>query len=164
MVVLDVTHSGLAQTVLRKIPPPPSSTEVIWVLKMESVMFLRDADSRLQIHSEPQPRRLPRSFSPPSELKKQVKCIPLYCNMAYEPKGKGMKTKRIWVCYMIKFINCATCTANLSASSATFTVELNACCSSTNLGLLLQIKDFVRNLEGNRQQRCRFTSGTLPNN
>jgi hypothetical protein len=34
--------------------------------------------------------------------------IPLYCGIVHEPKGRGMKTKRIWVGYMIKFINCAT--------------------------------------------------------
>jgi hypothetical protein len=38
--------------------------------------------------------------------------------------------------------------------------KLNACCSFTSIGLRLQCKgDFVRCLERNRQQKCRFTSG-----
>jgi hypothetical protein len=33
-----------------------------------------------------------------------MKCIPFYCNITHELKGTGMKTKRIWVGYMIKFL------------------------------------------------------------
>jgi hypothetical protein len=33
-----------------------------------------------------------------------IKCIPFYCNVAHELKGRGMKTKRIWADYMIKFV------------------------------------------------------------
>jgi hypothetical protein len=37
-----------------------------------------------------------------------MKCIPFYCNIAHEQKGRGMKNKLIWVSYMIKFIIRAT--------------------------------------------------------
>jgi hypothetical protein len=33
-----------------------------------------------------------------------IECIPFYYNIAHKQKGRGMKTKRIWVGYMIKFI------------------------------------------------------------
>jgi hypothetical protein len=33
-----------------------------------------------------------------------MKCILFYCNIAHELKGTVMKTKRIWVSYMIKFL------------------------------------------------------------
>lgn len=33
-----------------------------------------------------------------------MKCIPIYCNIADELEGIGMKTKYIWICYTIKFI------------------------------------------------------------
>jgi hypothetical protein len=32
-------------------------------------------------------------------------CIPFIYNIAHELKGIGMKTKRIWVGYMIKFLD-----------------------------------------------------------
>jgi hypothetical protein len=37
----------------------------------------------------------------------QMKCITFYCNIAHEPKGRGINTK-FWVRYMIKFIIRAT--------------------------------------------------------
>jgi hypothetical protein len=37
-----------------------------------------------------------------------LKCIPFHCNIAHEPKDRGMKTKRIWVGCKIKFIIRAT--------------------------------------------------------
>jgi hypothetical protein len=37
-----------------------------------------------------------------------MKCVPFYCNTAYELKGRGMKIERIWLGCMIKFIIRAT--------------------------------------------------------
>jgi hypothetical protein len=37
-----------------------------------------------------------------------MKCVPFHCNIAHELKGRGMKTKGIWLGYMIKFIIRAT--------------------------------------------------------
>jgi hypothetical protein len=32
-----------------------------------------------------------------------MKYVPFYCHIAHEPKGRGVKTKRIWEAYMMKF-------------------------------------------------------------
>jgi hypothetical protein len=68
-----------------------------------------------------------------------MKCIPFYRNIAHEPKGIGMKTKSIWVGYMIKFITVQPEFPNLSTWSATLTVvkmasraeKLNQCSGFT---------------------------------
>jgi hypothetical protein len=37
-----------------------------------------------------------------------MKCVPIHCNISHDPKGRGMKTKRVSVGYMIKFLIRAT--------------------------------------------------------
>jgi hypothetical protein len=54
--------------------------------------------------------------------KRHMKCISFYCNIAHEPKGRGMKSKRIWVGYMIEFSFVPLQFPNLSTWSATVTV------------------------------------------
>jgi hypothetical protein len=55
-----------------------------------------------------------------------IKRIPFYCNIAHELKGAGMKTKHIWVGYMIKFIIHATWVSKSFHLKTTLTVVKTA--------------------------------------
>jgi hypothetical protein len=64
-----------------------------------------------------------------------MKCIRFYCNVAYKLKGKGLKTKRIWIGYKIKFVSHATWILTLS----TWSVTLTAVMASRRGGIILLI-------------------------
>jgi hypothetical protein len=99
-----------------------------------------------------------------------TKCIPFYCNIAHEPKGRVMKTKT--KCILSKLYDQVHNSCHLSFQI--FLPEalhsqllkwclkykrLNAYCGFMSLGLQLHCKgDFVWCLEGNHQQKCQFTS------
>jgi hypothetical protein len=53
--------------------------------------------------------------------------MPFYCNTAHKLKGTGIKTKRILIDYMIKFIIRATRVSKSFHRSATLTVVKMAC-------------------------------------
>jgi hypothetical protein len=95
--------------------------------------------------------------------------INFHCNIDHELKCIRMKTRRIWVGYMIKLIIPVTWVSKLFhlkrydhnyQNGVSSRKKVNAYCGFTSLGLRLQYKgDIIQCLKGNHKQNCRFKSG-----